>query len=525
MDPEALKERVIQAEGQLKLVADALEKRNQQLVQWSQLYNDPRNQFIRAQDTCNAQAQTIKDLNSVIANLQKENQRLDCEKMQEKLKSLQKEAASQKQLYQKEVEFKDQLTKLSTVRAPGLEKLSHFEEYLKEKNTKVEQLEQNLKEVSDQLDNFKKENNEQANQISQLQNDKGQLESENRQLALKLIDAKSGREEYKKIEDLQLEIDKLHQQYVKTLDKCKKLKKVGQVLNAKVQEKERICSELQDNIEILVSKVTEYSNRLQTQMNRNDELREKCSKAVQNERTHIVKYNEKETECKKLQSQVQMLEEHIKSIDRDHIKAVHNRIKGIQNEEIEKEKKRSIQIELKKEREKRLDVEENLFKYKDQIADLQKEISLLKEQLADAKGADVQPLIDLIQDLRVEAIGIDPEFNMILDEIPEETPFNNDLMTNNDICDTERSLLMRISANMTQMQIENRELRLLLDRALRIGSIYHRVSHTIAQYPLLSIDDIGTQTERGYWLLPADVEHLQRTIIKLHEILIRRKYE
>jgi hypothetical protein len=33
---------------------------------------------------------------------------------------------------------------------------------------------------------------------------------------------------------------------------------------------------------------------------------------------------------------------------------------------------------------------------------------------------------------------------------------------------------------------------------------------------------MATDAERGNWILPADVEHLQRTIVKLHELLIRK---
>ena len=178
--------------------------------------------------------------------------------------------------------------------------------FLNEKGTKIQQLEQNLEELHKKLDDLEKQNEAQADQISQLQNEKREIETQNRNLVLQLVDAKSGREEFKKIEELQFELDKCHQQYLQSLEKSKKLKKVGQVLKSKSEEKERIISEMQENIDILVSKVTEYSNRLQTQMNRNDELREKCSKAIQNERSYINKYNEKESENKKLQIQVQI---------------------------------------------------------------------------------------------------------------------------------------------------------------------------------------------------------------------------
>ena len=105
-----LRDRVIKAETKLKLVADVLEKRNTQLEQCSQSYKDLRNQFIRAQDACNSQAQKIKDRDLLIEQLKRDIQQLKCEKIQQNYNKIQTEADLEKKLYQIEVEFKEQLT-------------------------------------------------------------------------------------------------------------------------------------------------------------------------------------------------------------------------------------------------------------------------------------------------------------------------------------------------------------------------------------------------------------------------------
>lgn len=525
-----LRNRVTEAEEKLRLCADALEKRNSQLKEWTALYEDLRNQFLQAQDTCNSQAELIKDRDSAIIALQQIINQLRVEQMKQSTNNRNVEADLHNKLYQKELEFKEQLSKMSNAKAPAEEKFRQLGELLDKKESTIQQMQNDFKKMNEQLEVLDQQYKNQTNQINQLQNDKANLEQENRNLVRQLIDAKSGREELQKIEELQVALEKQRQLNLSTRNKAAKLKKIGQVLRDEGKEKDRIIEETQANVELLVSKVQDYSDRLQSQIQKCDDLRERCSKAIQNERTHINKYNEKESECKRLHNQIQILEEQLKFADRDHARAVHNRIREMKNESAEKEKQRANQIRIKQEIEKRLNAEENLFMYKDQVAELQKEVSILKEQLADAKGADVQPLINLIQDLRIEAIGIDPELTSIMEEIPQETPFSlqitsDEINQNDDICEEEKKKLIKISANMAQIQIENRELRLLLERCIRIASIYHRVSHVIAQYPILSMDDIGTQAERGNWLLPANVEHLQRTIIKLHEILIRRKYD
>jgi hypothetical protein len=48
------------------------------------------------------------------------------------------------------------------------------------------------------------------------------------------------------------------------------------------------------------------------------------------------------------------------------------------------------------------------------------------------------------------------------------------------------------------------------------------VSFVISRYPILCVDDVGSGESRGNWILHVEIEHLQRTIIKLHEILARQ---
>lgn len=200
---------------------------------------------------------------------------------------------------------------------------------------------------------------------------------------------------------------------------------------------------------------------------------------------------------------------------------VNKRLEILRNEDPEKLKIRNLQVQLRTEMEKRLSAQEEVFDLKDQLEIYRNDIALLKEQLQEAQGQDTSPLVELIKDLRVEAITINEDLNQILQEVPQKREIEQ-VELPEDICETERNLILHAFSVSKEYQIENIELRVLIDRLSRTASAYHRISNVISKYPVLCADDIGTSEFRGNWILPVETEHLQRCIIKLHEILSRQ---
>jgi hypothetical protein len=158
---------------------------------------------------------------------------------------------------------------------------------------------------------------------------------------------------------------------------------------------------------------------------------------------------------------------------------------------------------------------------KDEMDSLKREVAIAKDKLAESKGANLEPLIELLRDLQAEAITVDGEYYELISSIPEEEPVIH-IQVPEEICESDRMILAQIWGHARRHELENKELRILLNRFARAASMYHRIASTVARYPILSTEDLGTFTDRGNWILPADVEHLQRSVIKLHELFIRR---
>jgi hypothetical protein len=167
--------------------------------------------------------------------------------------------------------------------------------------------------------------------------------------------------------------------------------------------------------------------------------------------------------------------------------------------------------------EKRLDAEQRIFDMKDEMERMRRELAIAGEKYSELKGEDVSPLLEAVRDLQAEAITVGQEYYELMDSIPDE-PSIAAFEFPDEFCGS----CVAVIAHAQQCEIENRQLRILLNRFARAASMYHRIVTAIARYPILSTEDLGTETERGSWILPADVEHLQRAVIKLHDLLIRR---
>jgi uncharacterized protein YqeY len=83
------------------------------------------------------------------------------------------------------------------------------------------------------------------------------------------------------------------------------------------------------------------------------------------------------------------------------------RLEGIRDgdwdEDEEKATNHEVKQQLRQEIEKRLDAEQYVFDMKEGMAFLRKQIAVVKEKYLELKGQDLNPLIDAIRDLQVEA--------------------------------------------------------------------------------------------------------------------------
>jgi hypothetical protein len=76
---------------------------------------------------------------------------------------------------------------------------------------------------------------------------------------------------------------------------------------------------------------------------------------------------------------------------------------GDQDEDEEKATNQEVKQQLRQEIEKRLDAKQQMFDMKEGMEFLTKEIAVVKEKYLELKGEELNPLIDAIRDLQVEA--------------------------------------------------------------------------------------------------------------------------
>jgi hypothetical protein len=197
-----------------------------------------------------------------------------------------------------------------------------------------------------------------------------------------------------------------------------------------------------------------------------------------------------------------------------------NRLKLMQSRA--ESKIQSLKKRIEQEMQKRISAEELTVSQKEEIFTLKKDNALLKDQCAQMKSANIEPLVSLLKELRLESIEMEEEYRQMIGLIP---PAKSVVMPEvpKGICESIAAFISHVLAQVSLVEIENKELRVLLQRFARTASTYHRIVQVIQEYPILSTDDIGQQEPYGNWVLGVDVEHLQRTVVKLHEILSKRR--
>jgi chromosome segregation ATPase len=297
----------------------------------------------------------------------------------------------------------------------------------------------------------------------------------------------------------------------------KKLKKAAARLRDEVQQQKGAIDQYENNVKVMMNQNLELRTRLDEKQRKLDAISEKFSKSMENERRLSNKFHAKKSKAHNRKIEIRELQDQIKQAAKKKTQIAVRRLNGIRDEDEDKAKNHQAKLQLRHEIEKRLDAEQQMFDMKDEMEALRKQIALVNDRYSELKGQDLNPLLDVIRDLQVEAITVDSEYYELMEAVPDE---HLELQYSDEMCTHD---IVRIVTVAQQFQIENKELRILLGRFARAASMYHRVAAVIARYPILSTEDIGTEVERGTWVLPADVEHLQRTVVKLHELLLRKK--
>ena len=511
-----------ESQNKLRLLADALEKQNEHSKIWAQRSIALEEQLKIAQDEIDTQSsliiqrdEALSQLKGMLENYNKQ-QIKNSNQHNDQSKKIQIEMELQQQ------KFLETLNQLNQSKAPAKQSfelqnllLIKKEEEIKELKSKINIYEENLMEMNNLLEESNKK-------FEKTYQERENLKKLNEDLIDELREIKTGKKEIDEIEKLQIIINNEQQKVVNLQRQKKQLQLIGLQLKQKIEERDLLISQLKDNENIFQEKALEYESRQRNITSKLDEQKKLLSKSLQNEKNLIEKLKNEENKIDYLEKQIKFLQEEKDKISLSNNEKIKNRIQNLKLNENEKLKLKELQIKIRQEIEKRLDSEEEVINLKEQINLLKKDYSLIQEQLKDNKMTDVEPLIELLKELRIEAIAIDNDLLLLINSIPETNPLILPELPIG-LCESTNLLITQINSKLSEFQIENRELRIIIQKLIRISSTYHKISNTIAKYPILGIDDIGCQEERGNWVLPVEVEHLQKTIIKLHEIIIRKK--
>ena len=519
-----LRQRVEQVESKMRELVRALEDRNQQVKEWARMYEDLQTQFLEAQDAANTQAGFVQERNKTIQKLNEMIDQLRQENYQQSNVNAKKADILRGEIYKQKMELADILERLSCAKIPAEDAFRTMSDLLDKKEAQIQELSDKFGDLAKKYETLENDIANRDAEIGHLQRENDENEEQLRILKQQLADARSGRWELIKIEELNLQIEKMRRLLQQAEREKAKLKKVGLKLKDDVKQRDAGLAQLQGSLECVMNQNVDLRERLRMQQIKTDEIAQKLSKSMENERKSNNKFQAKKTKAHNLKIRIKELEERVQKLGKKKTHIAVRRIQNLKKEGDDALKQKEEKIQLRQEIEKRLDAEQRVFDMQDEMKALREENAMIKEKYSEAKGADVQPLVELIRDLQVEAITVDSEYYELMEQVPEEPPVSS-IEIPDDICESDANILARIMAHATQYEIENKELRILLDKFARAASMYHRIAAVIGKYPILSTEDIATQQDRGNWVLPADVEHLQRAVVKLHELLIRRKMD
>lgn len=515
-----LRHRVTKAEQKIEQLVQALEKRNAQINEWASMYSELQEDFFKAQDAAKTQANCVNERNKTIEELSKMIDELRQHNYVQATMSLKEAGELREDIKKEKLYLVDTLNHILQAKIPAEEALNELGQNLQKKNEKIFDLTNKYKDLNTNYEKLNEYVQKRDEDFSMLQKDNEAKDEAIMQLQAELEDARSGRRQRELIQQCNMKIEEMRLK----LMKAEKVKE-----NTKKQKRE-----IQDNLNQRISDIERYENaiklyqeqnaalqnRLNEAQTKNGALQKKASEAFNNEKMWMNKFQAKKEKAHILKVQLKEAQEKMVERDKKKTKIAVNRMRKIKQEDDDKMAQKELQIQLRQEKERRLDAEQEVFDMKDTVKKLQEEIKVAKQQAAEYQGADCKELVDLLRDLQLEAITINADFQEIFDSIPEEISLEEIDLPEESFC--ESPLVTKIMSLATQYHIENTELRIVLKKLMRYTSIYKRICNVLAKYPILTTEDIGIQAERGSWVLTADVEHLQRCVIKLHELLIRK---
>jgi chromosome segregation ATPase len=512
-----LRLRVEHVESKLRAVVRALEQRNEQIHQWSRMYDALQTEFAEAQESANTQSAFIAERNETIGRLTDMIDHLRQTSRQQSATNAQMASELRDEILQQKQQLVDTLNRISRAKIPAEQAFEEMNDILDRKEAKIRDLQAQYEDLNARYAKLDQDVEMRAREVRGLHQQNEDANNQIRRLTVKLQDARSGRKELGRIEQLELEIERYRRLYQQGEREKRKLKKTGSRLRDEIQQQHIAIGQYESNVKAVMDQNVELRNRLAEQQRKNDAISEKFSKSMENERRLSNMFHAKKSKAHNQKLEIRELRDQLKQASKKKTQIAVRRLQGIKDQDEEKAKNQEAKLQLRQEIEKRLDAEQQMFNMKDEMEALRNEIALVKEKYSELKGEELKPLLDAIRDLQVEAITVDSEYYELMEAVPEdhlEIQYSDDLSAHD---------IVRIVAVAQQIQIENKALRILLGRFARAASMYHRIAAVIARYPILSTEDIGTEADRGSWVLPADVEHLQRTIVKLHELLVRKK--
>lgn len=517
-----LRERIVKCEEKMRLLADALEARNEQMKNLVNMYNDLQDQYNMAQEAANSAAELLNERDGIIEQYSQLIAKLQNEKLAQSKNNAQEAANLRDGLTNERRHFIETLNRLSQAKAPAEEAFKEMEELLDRKGKEYADLMGKFDDLTSKFAVLNESNENREADLQKAMREKCELEHDNRQLKQQLADAKSGRRELAEIDRLNKLVEETRQKSYDVVRSKKQLKAKLQKCITEHQKQQQANTEQEETVRMLEDKILDMEARVREITAKNDDLRAKTTEAVKSELKKSKKLAQMEEKYKNMEEQLLILQEQNRKLSAQKAKDASARVKEMRSDDQFKVKINAYKKRMQEEMAKRVGAEEVIYSQKEEIFNLKKENALLKDQVSDNRSADVEPLVKLLQELRLEAIDIDDEYRQLIESIPESKPIMQEEVPKG-ICESAAASVARILARTSQTEIENRELRTLCNRFARFASIYHKIVEVIHHYPVLSADDVGQEEPYGNWVLPVDVEHLQRTVVKLHEILSKRR--
>ena len=527
MDSHAIREensllrtRIAQCEEKMRLLADALEARNTQMKDLVNMYNQLQDEFREAQEAANAAANLLNERDGIIEHYSQLIAKLKNDLLTQARSNAQEAGNLRDGLTNERLHFIDTLNRLSQAKAPAEEAFREMEGLLDRRGKEYADLLKNFEDLSAKFAAVNEASENREAEFQRLLREKAALEQENIRLRQQLVEARSGRKELAEIEQLKRTMEGMRQKMHEAIRAKTLLKRKLKAVIAELQ-KLREGAGQDETVSMLQDKILDLEARIREINAKNDDLRAKATKASKNEMEMSRKLAQVEQNNRLLEEQILILKEQNSKLNQQKSKDASARMKEIRSIDQIKAKMAAYKKRAQEEIAKRIGAEEAVYNHKEEIFGLKKENALLKDQLSDQRGSDVEPLVQLLRELRLEAINMDDEYRKLVESVPPVRPILEEEVPKG-ICESAAASIARILAKNAETEVENRELRVLVSRFAKSASVYHRIAEVIQQYPILSADDIGQEEPYGNWVLPVDVEHLQRTVIKLHEILSKR---